>query len=230
MRNTITFISDTHTLHNRIDMPLHGDIICHTGDFSNRGFFFNIDDFLNWFSDLDYDYKIMIAGNHDTSVETKSEEFLSKIPDNVIYLENDFTIVNGIKIWGSPVTPTFGVGWAFNRDRGEDIRRVWDGIPGDTDIVLTHGPPHGFGDKILRPDPGEDPHRGCEELLAAIHRLNPCIHAFGHIHEGRTVYHDMENDIAYINSSIVDSSLKPVNNPIHVGVDSETKETFLIDR
>ena len=55
-----------------------------------------------------------------------------------------------------------------------------DGVSPDqiTDILITHGPPHGFGDRI-------DPHThvGCEDLLQAITRVRPGLHLFGHIHQ-----------------------------------------------
>ena len=52
--------------------------------------------------------------------------------------------VNGIKIFGSPYTPTFG-NWAFMKSR-ETINRVWEQIPEGMDIVAVHGPCKGILD------------------------------------------------------------------------------------
>ena len=39
-------------------------------------------------------------------------------------------------------TPYFH-GWAYNARRGHEMLQIWDQIPTDTDIVMTHGPPVG---------------------------------------------------------------------------------------
>lgn len=226
----ITFISDTHSLHDSIDMPLNGDVICHCGDLSNIGTAREVDNFMRWYSELDPPYKILIAGNHDISAEKARDRFLKSIPDNIIYLENNPVEINGVKFWGSPVTPEFGIGWAFNRKRGEDIKQIWDDIPDDTDVLLTHGPPYGVGDGIIMADVGEDPHKGCEELMTRVDKVRPKIHAFGHIHEARSIYHDPEKDVAFLNCSIVSRFMKVVNNPIKVNIDPETKETKLVEK
>jgi hypothetical protein len=46
-------------------------------------------------------------------------------------------------------TPTFGYGWAFNKDRTK-LDRIWRNIiDEDVDIVITHGPPKGILDLSL---------------------------------------------------------------------------------
>src|SRR5689334_2006906 len=55
----------------------------------------------------------------------------------------------GLRIWGSPWHPWF-YDWAFNaprRDAEEFLASKFDAIPGDTDVVVAHGPPRGFGDR-----------------------------------------------------------------------------------
>jgi hypothetical protein len=37
-------------------------------------------------------------------------------------------------------------GWAFNADRGEEILKIWNKIPNNTDVLITHGPPIGETD------------------------------------------------------------------------------------
>ena len=174
----LTFISDTHSLHNKLTLD-GGDILFHCGDFTKKGELSEVKDFAKYMGQQDYKYKIVIAGNHDFCFENKNKDEAEKIlKDNgLIYLNDSFAVVENIKIWGSPVQPWF-YDWAFNRKRGDEIKRHWDLIPDDINILLTHGPPHGILDTIHS---GESV--GCEELLKAVARIKPHIHAFGHIHE-----------------------------------------------
>ena len=132
----ITVISDLHTKHGSIpkeDSP-GGDLIICAGDIMNSGYNKNdIWDFCHWYQSLDqYEDKVFIAGNHDKSFDPKFNDEISKpewlqdelaaLPSSIIYLENSYTTIDGIKIWGSPITPWFhGDRWAFNKQRGFDI-------------------------------------------------------------------------------------------------------------
>ena len=122
-----------------------------------------------------------------------------------IYLQDEAVTIEGIKIYGSPWQPTFQ-DWAFNLDRGEEIKQKWDLIPSDVDLLVTHGAPHTILDKNFQ---GEN--IGCEELLAAVRRIKPPYHLFGHIHEGygRSVI----GDTSFLNLSICDKDYLAVNSP-----------------
>ena len=55
-------------------------------------------------------------------------------------------------------------------------------IPDDTDILVTHTPPVGFGDLCCT-----GVRAGCVELLNSVQRrIKPKYHIYGHIHEGVT--------------------------------------------
>ena len=117
----IWHISDTHTYHNLLEIPTGIDMVIFSGDCSNpKDPYTNeveVRGFIDWYRKLKIPIKIFVAGNHDTSIEKKlvtSEDF-SRC--GIIYLENGDIIIDGIKIFGSPYTPTFGYGWAFNKDR-----------------------------------------------------------------------------------------------------------------
>lgn len=186
-------ISDTHNRHHDIFLP-KGDILIHAGDFTGRGSINESIDFLNWFNIQDFEHKILIAGNHDFFFETNDENVLKEIPlENTHYLNDSAIIINGIKFYGSPITPFFN-DWAFNRQRGDEIRKHWDLIPKDTDVLITHGPPAGILDKTIR---GKNV--GCEELLLAVNRIKPKVHIFGHIHESFGLKH--KNEITFLNAS-----------------------------
>jgi Icc-related predicted phosphoesterase len=189
-------ISDTHGQHEKLVLP-SGDAILHAGDISKRGKEHEVKDFLNWFSSLDYTYKIFIAGNHDFLFEQYPEEKVrALIPDNVIYLNDSGVCIEGIHIWGSPVTPWF-YDWAFNRNRGAEIQKHWHLIPPDTDMLITHGPVFSILDKTTRGEAA-----GCEDLLRKVQEIAPRIHLCGHIHEARG---QMEiGRTHYINASVLD--------------------------
>jgi Icc-related predicted phosphoesterase len=178
----ILAISDTHGLHGRLNIPPNLDAIIVAGDMSNsQAIYVNYNemlDFLAWLDSYEIRHKIIIAGNHDTSIERGGLE-LDKRP-GIVYLENSEYDMEGIKVWGSPYTPSFGFGWAYNKDRGK-IGKYWDMIPEDTNILVTHGPPKGILDiSINRDDVVE--FCGDKSLLNAVMRVKPTYHIFGHIH------------------------------------------------
>ena len=221
----ITFISDTHTLHGRLDSDLPGgDILIHGGDIMNSGYFESeISNFLSWFDDIEgYKHKIFVAGNHDRLFENNPEDvkdLLSYYPD-ITYLQDDFTVVDGIKIYGSPWQPEF-YNWAFNLPRsGKELELLWDKIPNDTHILVTHGPPQGHLDVSGPPYNQRD--LGCELLRVKVDEIKPQIHVFGHIH-GSYGYKFL-NDTHFINASVLDEKYSYVNKPITVDWDDNTNE------
>jgi Icc-related predicted phosphoesterase len=122
---------------------------------------------------------------------------------NCIYLENSAVELFGYKIWGSPITPTF-YNWAFNADRGEEIKKYRDLIPEGTDILITHGQPYGILDKTFG-----KLSVWCQDLLNAVIKIKPKYHIFGHIHEsnGRVKLYETE----FINAPICNLSYKHYN-------------------
>ena len=202
----ITFISDTHGMHEQLNLP-KGDLLIHTGDISGRGKAYEVVRFLDWFSQQDYTHKVFIAGNHDFYFEKTAKETVAKlIPPTVTYLEDSGVTIEGIKIWGSPITPHFGR-WAFIRKRGKIINKHWQLIPDDTDILLTHGPPHGILDRIYNYD-----QVGCEMLAKRIQEIQPKYAIFGHIHEAYGQI--QQNNTHFINASVVNLQYQLVNPPV----------------
>ena len=202
----IVVISDTHGKHRLVKLP-KGDILIHAGDVSYRGERYEVEDFLKWFSNQPHPHKIFIAGNHDFFFErTKPKAIESIMPVNVIYLNDSGIDINGCKIWGSPITPQF-FQWAFNRKRGEAVRRHWELIPMDTNILITHGPPYRILDQTIY-----DQYVGCKDLLLRVQEVAPQYHLFGHIHEayGNVI----QNGTRFINASIVNESYDMVHRPV----------------
>ena len=201
----LVLISDTHNKHHQLDLP-PGDILIHAGDVSGRGSEREVLDFLNWFSKLDYKHKIFIAGNHDWLFEKASSLAKDIIPENIIYLNDSGIEIEGIKIWGSPISPWF-FDWAFNRHRGEEIQKHWDMIPDNTDILITHGPVYGILDKTAR---GELV--GCKDLLDTIQKSKIKLHVCGHIHEAYGM--EKNGDTLFVNASVVNLGYEVVNRPV----------------
>ena len=202
----IVAISDTHGQHNSISLP-EGELLIHAGDLSKRGTKTEVVDFLGWFSAQPHRYKVFIAGNHDFLFEKESSSEIRKmLPDNLIYLNDSQIVIEGIKIWGSPIQPWF-YDWAFNRQRGADIKKHWDLIHADTDILITHGPAHGILDLTM-----DYRNVGCEELIKKIEEIKPKYHICGHIHEAHGV---LKNEATtFINASQLNVHYRPVFKPI----------------
>jgi Icc-related predicted phosphoesterase len=163
--------------------------------------------FLDWFAKQDYEHKIFIAGNHDFYFERMPNvDIQSIIPNNIIYLNDSGVTINGINIWGSPISPWF-YDWAFNRHRGEPIKKHWDLIPTNTDILVTHGPVFGMLDYTI-----SGMRVGCEELLLKVEAIKPKFHICGHIHEAYGM--QKKENTTFINASVLNEKYVLVNEPI----------------
>ncbi|MCL6216769.1 metallophosphatase domain-containing protein [Zunongwangia pacifica] len=195
-------ISDTHNKHKNLEIP-KGDFLIHCGDFTEGGTRLETLNFLQWFSKQPHRYKILVAGNHDFFLEKHRNHLKDLIPKNIHYLKDQGITIEGLKIWGSPYTPGNG-NWAFNLERGRTIRKKWNLIPHNTDILITHTPPYGILDESKTYK-----NIGCEELLKQIVDIKPQLHLFGHVHDdfgkkniGPTLF---------INSAVMDSKNRLIN-------------------
>ncbi len=203
----VVCISDTHSRHTGLAVP-EGDLLIHAGDISEQGYPAEVIGFLRWFSRQPHPHKVFIAGNHDWLFEREPEFAASLIPDGVTYLQDSGCEVEGLRIWGSPVTPTF-YDWAFNRDRGESIRAHWRRIPAGTDIVVTHGPVRGVLDLNYQRKP-----QGCADLRDQLQAVTPRLHVCGHIHFG---YGQAEmGRTTMVHASLCNEAYHPTNAPIVV--------------
>lgn len=181
-------ISDLHGY--TPDLP-GGDLLIVAGDMTLSGGAVDFHEFVPWLEGLNYRQIVTIAGNHDKYLAEGYNPFKRSH-----YLLNSGCEVFGIKIWGSPYTPTFN-DWYFMKNRGKQIKAIWNQIPEDIDILVTHGPPEGILDKNRK---GQ--RCGCLELRKAVARIRPKFHVYGHIHEeyGQITL----DDITYINCSYLD--------------------------
>ncbi len=158
-------ISDTHSLHRHIPEVPDGDVLIHAGDGLGQGTLENIEDLNDWLGMLPHRHKIVIAGNHDWAFQ-ETPELAREALTNAVYLEDSSVEIEGIRFWGSPWTPTF-MDWAFMLERGQQLHKKWQLIPGDTDVLITHGPPKGIGDEANLGFKCQNV--GCVDLLARAH-------------------------------------------------------------
>lgn len=201
----IVAISDTHTLHNGLQNIPDGDVLIHAGDLTNHGSIEDVEEFDRYLGKLPHTHKIVIAGNHDFCFEKKPTEARARIT-NAIYLEDKGIKIDDVHFYGSPWQPAF-FNWAFNLPRGAQLREKWNLIPDDTDVLITHSPPFGLGDRTYR---GENV--GCRELLKAVRRIKPKLHIFGHIHEAYGI--TTNEHTKFVNASSCNLGYQPINQPV----------------
>lgn len=203
----IVCVSDTHGMHNRIDMPI-GDILIHCGDVGPGRTSVNYIQQLNeWFGAMKGYYKhiLFTPGNHDFPFQTDFGFAKSLVPNCTLLFDEEI-VIDGVKFYGSPWQPWFH-NWAFNVERGPKIAEKWNRIPDDVDVLFTHGPPAGYCDMVV-----DGEHVGCVDLLKRILKIKPKYHIFGHIHEAYGV--DKNEHTTFINASICDLRYDPVNKPV----------------
>ncbi|KAK8041797.1 Metallo-dependent phosphatase-like protein [Apiospora rasikravindrae] len=188
----------------------NADVLIHCGDLTEESKTDEFRTTLDLLRQISAPLKLVISGNHDLTLDeptfkqrlseatqiiepelvTKNfgspgepRRLFEKAKDAGIVLLDEgnhaFALGNGalLKVYASPFTCSRG-GWAFQYAPGEKHDFA---IADDTQVVITHGPPHGIMDYA---DSGSRRRAGCPQLFEAIHRARPLLHCFGHIHEG----------------------------------------------
>ncbi|KAL3711077.1 hypothetical protein TMatcc_004874 [Talaromyces marneffei ATCC 18224] len=175
---TFLIMSDSHGKQLLSKPPAeHIDVAIHCGDLTQES---KLDEFkttLRHLQDVNADLKLVIAGNHDFTLDVPAFESIVRNtrpplePELVRktygdYGSYEFKLRNGalLRVYASPYTPSLG--------------HRFD-IPEDVDVVITHGPPKGILDYT-----GSQQRAGCPHLFQAIAHARPRLHCFGHIHEG----------------------------------------------
>ena len=104
----------------------------------------------------------------------------------------NFKLANSasLSVYASPYTASKSCTWGFQYRPSEE--HTWN-IKPNTDIVITHSPPHGVLDYT-----GHKTRAGSPSLFGAIAQVKPKMHCFGHIHEawGAKVVGWRQTDIA----------------------------------
>ena len=194
-------VSDTHNTTPKLPA---GDVLIHAGDLTNQGSLSELKRTVEWLEKSDFQCKIVVAGNHDVTLDKPFYEqygsyFHNKSlqdPDQckklmeeagITYLQHASATVRlrfqdnfcvEFRVFGSPYSPSHGL-WAFGYGP-EQAENLWKEIPTSADVVITHTPPKYHCDEHSKRGSA-----GCEYLRQALWRVKPRLHVCGHIHEGR---------------------------------------------
>lgn len=232
----ICHISDSHgeKVHSKLIIP-ECDVLVHSGDIGGRTSLPELLSFLEWGEKQPAKEVLFVPGNHDIVLDKywpnklfnkgltvqsqlakqQYEDAMEMVEKSKVkmLIDKDY-VFEGVKFYGSPYTPSFHKEhWAFNADRGVEINKVWAKIPGDTNVLITHGPPYGVLDLIpekFKQTPEEDVHRGCEEQMKVIKSrlfdLKLC--CFGHIHSNYGVISQAvsgSRKVLFSNGAVIDN-------------------------
>ncbi|MEI6186905.1 MAG: metallophosphoesterase [Alphaproteobacteria bacterium] len=173
----------THTFHKQLKVP-EVDMVIFSGDMSNPRDLIQSEkecrDFIEWMGSLPIKHKLATAGNHDLAIERRRVTPSDFHSVGITYLENDYTEIEGFRIFGTPITPSFGEGWAFNKNRAK-MNEIWEMVEPTTDILISHGPPLGILD--LTQNRNND-FEQCGDRSLLKHCMNSThkLVCFGHIH------------------------------------------------
>mmetsp|Transcript_2597 Transcript_2597/g.3926 ORF Transcript_2597/g.3926 Transcript_2597/m.3926 type:complete len:232 (-) Transcript_2597:24-719(-) len=200
----IVIISDTHNDHESMTIP-DGDVLIHAGDWTNFGRIEHAHSFNEWLGTMPHRHKIVVNGNHENNAPWKAS--VRSIVSNAIFLKQESIIIENehgkrLKIFG---TDFF---WPMLEESSPNP--FLDQIENDVDILVTHGPAHGF----------VDGKRGCSSLTrkCAHLRRNGKLRVVisGHIHGAYGICEGTGEceGIKFINASCCGSGRVVVNSPI----------------
>merc|ERR1719312_663751 len=198
-------ISDTHGKHWDLQIPT-GDILIHSGDFTNTGTYQEVEDFDLWLESLAHPYKLVVPGNHDSVMDPAVRKMASQGALDQVYhkeeterwkdidetlLKNAEVLINrginilGLNIFGCPNTMFNGqvartthkkYGYAFGCSHENRIDKQLDKLSCQSYDILVTHSP-----PLGIADISQTKNRGSQSLREAVMRLNPALHVFGHV-------------------------------------------------
>ncbi|KAL8997051.1 MAG: hypothetical protein Q9169_003592 [Polycauliona sp. 2 TL-2023] len=219
VKTRFCIISDTHTAelwpsddktHAYRDPLPPANVLLHAGDITNVGYINEYEAMIEMLSKADAELKIVIAGNHDVTLDEPYYEEVGKKKFHrnhgedldivkeiwtgekakkagIVYLGEGvrtFTTRNGARftIYASPYQPEFcNFAFGYRRDEDRFNQHAQNPIPDFPKIDILLT--HGPPAGILDETSHGDK-VGCDHLLSAVRRCRPRLHCFGHIHEG----------------------------------------------
>ena len=198
--------------------------------------------FVKWVQELPFagpDSKVIfIGGNHDIYLEDEPNpnqgyssiytDILKPCGGHLIYLEDDEYIfekvtdngIESLKIYGTPWCKVFG-NWAFMR-YDEKLAQLYDNIPEDLDILLTHDAPdiQGCGKITMGRWAGEN--AGNKVLAKAIKEKEPKYVFFGHIHTASHALTKVYKKNTHIRCvSLLDEEYYPLYEPFKIELEGK---------
>jgi len=203
----IVCFSDTHGQHRNLKLNKWfennpADILIFAGDCQMNDQD-NGEDFVDWMSKLPYRYKLVVPGNHDNNFVHIKE--LIKRHFKVYFVVHDSITVEGIRFFCSAYSRTFGNWWFMESE--SVLEYLYEKIPENTEILVTHTPPFEKLDKTFM-----GINAGSVSLGERITKLpNLQYNIFGHIHESNGS--ETIDGIRYINCSVTNKGYNLVNMP-----------------
>lgn len=144
--------------------------------------------FKEWAENLPCNKVIFIAGNHELRLPGHQILYSKEFPKDskVTYLCNEEYLYEfegkEYRIFGTPYCRIFG-NWAFMYP-DKDLEYLYNMIPENLDILITHDQPYGYGDILIQENcpwaNGE--HIGNIQLAKAIEKKQPVYQFNGHLH------------------------------------------------
>ena len=224
---TIIGISDLHgDLIPVEDLP-DGDVLVIAGDVLPDDYHFAYKDVIRtsridrqgkWFDEVWVPYLVTlrgkfanvlwIGGNHDFYLQAIMSPFIKeRMPAGVHYLVEDAVTIDGVRFYGAPWNCTRG--WAFWLSEEEHAARLAT-VPGDVDVLITHGPPAHLTMKGV--------HYCSAELGQWVREHSSTLKAVicGHIHEAYGTYKMWGVPVYVVSSKNRDYEL--VNKPVVIEI------------
>ncbi|KAI1190215.1 Metallo-dependent phosphatase-like protein [Nemania serpens] len=206
-RTRFVCISDTHNCTVRLPK---GDVLIHCGDLTNQGSFNELSKQVNWLEQADFECKIVVAGNHDLTLDTdfyntyatrgwfdrshgpEDCQALLTGSKSLTYLIHEsrtikLTSPSGprttFSVFGSPYSPVWGGAWAFQYPRPEnDDSAAARSLWGAIPLDTDILITHGPA-RTHRDEARTREAAGCEILRQQLWRVRPRLALCGHIHE-----------------------------------------------
>lgn len=196
----IALISDSHGMLPELFPDC--DAIIHAGDIGIDGIHqrkWYQDTFFPWVQRAKVPF-YATWGNHDFT-EKVTRELEESAPANLDIVVDQSRTIGGLKFWFSPWSPVFG-NWAWMKPDLQLVGR-YNMIPEDTQVIISHGPPKGAGDKCL--DGYRAGSLSLRDRMLTLPNLKMVV--CGHIHEDMGLHHIFE--IPVLNVSSVDENYYP---------------------
>jgi Icc-related predicted phosphoesterase len=134
---------------------------------------FLVGPFRKWLDEVPARTVAATFGNHDWIGRTPH-----LIPPDLRWtlLVDQTAVIDGYVVHGTPWSLPFG-GYAYMEPEDRLVER-YTAVPDNCDILISHGPPKGYGDRI----PWDCANVGSVALLDCIQRATPQLVVCGHIH------------------------------------------------
>lgn len=196
----------------------------------------DLDEFEDWLRRQPATAIVGVAGNEDFLAEDEPDA-IKEMPWTYLRDEAVELDVAGekVKVFGSPRSARFNNSSVLT-GADDDLTAVWEKIPDDTEILITHGPAYGLLDTVKTGQSvgSMSLRRRLEQGLDDLR-----LHAFGHIHEcyGITAFPRTSSVLeqgevssirwtAAVNGAYVDHRYRPGNQPIPISLTAGYVSTF----